>query len=129
MSDFKKLVVWHKAHALALEVHRLGSRLRGVDHASIRSQMVRAALSIPTNIVEGVGQQSRKDFARFISIALNSTSEHEYHLIVLLDTRLISESDFRSLLARAIEVRKMLHGLRRRVITTPRLSNDCSLQQ
>ena len=128
MSDFKKLVVWHKAHALALEVHRLCSKLRGGEHASIRSQVVRAALSIPTNIVEGVGQQSRKDFARFISIALNSTSEREYHLIVLRDTRLISESDFRSLLAQAIEVRKMLHGLRRRVITTPRLSNDSSLQ-
>jgi four helix bundle protein len=129
MSDFKKLVVWHKAHSLALEVHRLGSKLRGVEHASIRSQIVRAALSIPTNIVEGVGQQSRKDFARFISIALNSTSELEYHLIMLRDTRLISESDFRSLLAQAIEVRKMLHGLRRRVITTPRLSNDPSLRQ
>ena len=127
MSDFKKLLVWHKAHALALEVHRLGSKLRGVEHAAIRSQIVRAGLSIPTNIVEGVGQQSRKDFARFISIALNSTSELEYHLIVLRDTRLMSESDFRSLLAQVIEVRKMLHGLRRRVITTPRLSQDSAV--
>jgi four helix bundle protein len=122
MSDFKKLMVWRKAHALALNIHQVTSKIRGADNASLRNQTLRAAFSIPTNIVEGAGQQSRKDFARFISIALNSTSELEYHLIVLRDIRVIGESNFQSMSAQTVEVRKMLHGLRTRVVSTPRLS-------
>jgi len=124
VSDFKKLEVWRKAHMLALAVYGIASKVRGQDNASLRSQTIRAALSVPTNLVEGVGQESRKDFARFISISLNSSSELEYHLIVLRDIRLIGETDFESLSARTIEVRKMLHGLRRRVRSTARLSRD-----
>ena len=121
MSDFKKLKVWRKAHALALNVHRVATRIRGANNASLRNQIVRAAMSIPTNIVEGAGQQSRKDLARFLSIALNSTTEVEYHLIVARDVRAINPNDFNSLSAQTIEVRKMLHGLRNRVLNSPRL--------
>ena len=53
MSDFRKLKVWRKAHALALAVHRTASGIRGQSNAALRTQMVRAAMSIPTNIVEG----------------------------------------------------------------------------
>ena len=122
MSDYKKLIVWRKAHALALNVHRVAVKLRGADHAALRSQMMRAGMSIPTNIVEGTGQQSRKDFARFIRFSLNSTSELEYHLTVARDTNAIEANDFDSLNVQTIEVRKMLHGLLKRVmadVTTP----------
>jgi four helix bundle protein len=116
VSDYRKLIVWRKAHALALNVHRIAVRLRGADHATLRSQMMRAAMSIPTNIVEGTGQQSRKDFARFIRFSLNSTSELEYHLTVARDTNAIEANDFDSLNAQTIEIRKMLHGLLKRVM-------------
>ena len=69
-------------------------------------------MSIPTNLVEGTGQKSGMAFARFITISLNSTTELEYHLIVARDMRVIAASDFESLSAQAIEVRKMLYGLR-----------------
>jgi four helix bundle protein len=118
VSDFKRLKVWRKAHALALNVHRVAVRIRGSDNAPLRSQLLRAAMSIPTNIVEGTGQTSGKEFGRFLSIALKSTSELEYHLMIARDIRLMSLSDFESLSAQAIEVRKMLHGLRNRVVVT-----------
>jgi four helix bundle protein len=66
MSDFKKLNVWRKAHALALDVHRVATRIRGSDNASLRNQLIRTAMSIPTNIVEGTGQKTGKEFARFL---------------------------------------------------------------
>ena len=81
---------------------------------------MRASMSIPTNIVEGAGQQSRKDFARFIRFALNSTSELEYHLTVARDIQAIEATDFDSLAAQTIEVRKMLHGLLKRVMSDAR---------
>jgi four helix bundle protein len=118
VSDFKRLKVWRKAHALALNVHRVAVRIRRSDAAPLRNQMLRAAMSIPTNIVEGTGQTSGKEFARFLSIALKSTSELEYHLIMAQDIGAITPADFDSLSAQAIEVRKMLHGLRNRVVAS-----------
>ena len=111
MGDFKKLLVWRKAHALALDCHRVASGLRGSSLAALRSQLSRAALSIPTNIVEGHGQRSTRDFSRYLGYAINSAYELEYHLILARDIRAISTVDFDSLYAQLVEVRKMLHGL------------------
>jgi len=111
VSDFKKLLVWQKAHALALHTHRVGTGIRRSHDVALRSQIIRAAMSIPANIVEGRRQESEKEFARFLRIALNSGCELEYHLIVARDISVMSESDFDSLLREVVEVRKMIHGL------------------
>ena len=68
-------------------------------------------MSIPANIVEGRGQLTGRDFARFLRYGLNSSSELEYHLIVARDIRAITERDFRSLTDQIVDVRKMLYGL------------------
>ena|SRR2546423_10769722 len=120
MSDFKKLYVWRKAHALALNVHRTAVRIRGSDNSALRNQMLRAAMSVPTNIVEGTGEKTGKEFGRFLSIAMSSASELEYHLILARDMGVISVNDFASLSAQTIEVRKMLSGLRNRVVASTR---------
>ena len=72
-------------------------------------------MSIPANIVEGRRQQSEKDFARFLRYALNSAFELEYHLIVARDVAAISDTDSTALQDEAIEVRRMLYGLLRRL--------------
>jgi four helix bundle protein len=115
MGEFGKLHVWRKAHALALNVHRVAGGIRNSDHLSLRKQMIRAAMSIPTNIVEGRGQQSDRDFCRFLRYSLHSTTELEYHLVVARDVNAISLSDFKSLFDQLIEVRKMLYGLIRSI--------------
>jgi four helix bundle protein len=120
VSDYKKLKVWRKAHALALDVYRVATRIRGSDNASLRNQIIRTAMSVPTNLVEGTGQKSGKEFGRFIGFALNSASELQYHLTLAHDLRLIAASDYEALSARTIEVRKMLHGLQNAVIALPR---------
>ena len=68
-------------------------------------------MSIPTNIVEGNGYKSPRDFSRFLGYAMNSATELEYHLIVAHDLDVVSKSDFRSLIDQVTEVRKMIHGL------------------
>jgi len=111
MSDFKKLRVWRKSHALTLNAHRVAASIRGSQYAPLRNQMIRAAMSISANIVEGREQRNERDFARFLGYALASTSELEYHLIIARDVRAIADTDFASTLAQVIDVRKMLHGL------------------
>lgn len=80
-----------------------------------RNQIFRAAVSIPANIAEGRRQRSEKEFSRFLSIALNSASELEYHLILARDTKIIPESEFVSLVSETIAVRKMLYALLKRL--------------
>jgi four helix bundle protein len=116
MSDYRKLLVWRKAHALALDAHRTASRIRGSQYAPFRSQIIRAALSIPANIVEGREQKTDAGFARFLRIALGSASELEYHLTAAHDIQAIStKSDYQALSSQVVEVRRMLHGLIRRL--------------
>ncbi len=110
MGDFKKLQVWRKAHALSLNVYRVTRRMRGAD-TSLRSQTVKTAMSIPTNIVEGNGFKSPPDFIRFLGYSINSATELEYHLTVARDLDLLSRSDFLGLVDQLIEVRKMIYGL------------------
>jgi four helix bundle protein len=72
-------------------------------------------MSVPANIVEGRRQETEKEFGRFLRIAVNSACELEYHLIVARDIGVISEVDSAALLREAIEVRRMIHGLLRKI--------------
>jgi four helix bundle protein len=126
VSDFRKLQVWRKAHELALRVHHVAGGIHGSRNVSLRSQMVRAAMSIPANIVEGSGQESRRDFGRFLRYATNSATELEYHLIIARDIRAISLTDYAALIGRTVEVRKMLRGLIKRVVESqPMNDRNC----
>src|SRR5512132_2730190 len=111
MTDFKKLHVWEKAHALALHARRMATGIRLARYSSIRSQIIRAAISISANIVESTQQESDRDFARFLRYAINSGCELEYHFILARDIGVVPEAEAFSLLSEVIEVRKMLHGL------------------
>jgi len=124
MSDYRKLQVWRKAHAVALNAHRAAMGVRGNQYAAFRSQIIRAALSIPANIVEGREQKTEAGFGRFLRIALASSSELEYHLRAAHDIDVISKGDFTSLSAQVAEVRMMLHGLLRRLDEGPRNPNS-----
>lgn len=76
-------------------------------------------MSIPTNIVEGRRQVSEKEFARFLRIALNSGVELEYHLMLARDIGALAAAESHSLIRETIEVRRMLHGLLRKLNLAP----------
>jgi four helix bundle protein len=78
MSNYKNLIIWQKSDELALEVYRLSDRFPKHELFGITSQLRRAVLSIPTNIVEGYNRKSKKELHRFIDIALGSLAETEY---------------------------------------------------
>jgi four helix bundle protein len=113
--DFKKLNVWHKAHALALAIDRLTKRITERRYAAFRNQIFRAATSIPANIAEGRRKETEKEFARFLSIAAGSSSELESHLMFARDAEIIGESEYTSLITQTIDVRKMLCALMKRL--------------
>jgi four helix bundle protein len=111
MSDFKDLKVWQKAHVLALDTHRVACRIRGSNNGGLRMQTIRAAMSVPANIVESRGQLSRREACRYLRIALNSATELEYHLLTAVDLKAISQPQCLTLTDQLVEVRRMLYGL------------------
>lgn len=77
---YKELIVWQKADELAIEVYKVTKLFPKDEIYGITSQIRRAALSIPTNIVEGYSRKGDKELARFINIAIGSMAETEYLL-------------------------------------------------
>jgi four helix bundle protein len=114
MQDFRKLIVWQKAHELALAAYRATLKVPRV-HTALASQIRRSAISIPANIAEGCGRDSRPEFARFLRIAAASSSELEYHLQLAKDVGLFNAAHHESLDRRTCEVRRMLAALVRRL--------------
>jgi four helix bundle protein len=111
VADFRKLRVWQEAQEMAIEAHRLTTRMRGARSATLRDQFMRAAMSVPTNIVEGSAHESPREFARFLHYAIASVSELEGHTQLARDVELMTERDYTAFLTRIVDVRKMLHGL------------------
>ncbi|MFL5468099.1 MAG: four helix bundle protein [Gemmatimonadaceae bacterium] len=111
VADFRKLRVWEAAQQLAIASERVAGRMHGTRRATLRDQLLRAAMSVPTNIVEGSAHASPRQFARYLGYAIASVTELEGHVQLARDLKLITEQDFTSLLGRIVDVRKMLHGL------------------
>lgn len=78
--------------------------------------MTRAAESVPTNIVEGAFCSTQKEFARFLDISIKSTGELEYQLQLARDYGALQDRTWESLTDDAVEVRRMLVGLRQRIL-------------
>jgi len=114
MRDYQNLKVWEKAHELALAVNATTAGL-SKERSHLRQQMRRSAESIPTNIVEGCGRRSQKDFAHFLQISVGSCSELDYQLRLAKDYGDVPEQVWKRLSDQAIEVRKMLIGLIKKI--------------
>jgi four helix bundle protein len=80
MTYYKELIVWQKAHDLALEVYKVTQKFPKTEIYALTSQVRRAATSIPANIVEGNSRKSNKDKSRFLEIARGSLAETEYFI-------------------------------------------------
>ena len=119
MQDFRRLLVWERAHGLVLGVRRGIRKFPRSERGSLKSQMTNAAESIAFNIVEGCGATSSKEFARFLDISIKSTSELEYQLQLAADCGLLPRRVWSPLAAETVEIRRMLCGLRRRVLHAP----------
>ena len=73
--------------------------------------MKRSSSSIPTNIAEGCGRNSDKDFCRFLFIAFGSANELEYQILLAMDLNFIKNDNAQKLRSQVEEVKKMLNGL------------------
>ena len=111
MGDFRKLHVWERAEDLAVRVHEVAGKMRGASTSDLRDQLRRAAQSVPSNIVEGSAHESPREFIRFLRYSIASVTELEGHLRLAGRLKSIRDSEVTALVASIEEIRKMLHGL------------------
>ena len=116
MAGYRDLLVWQSAMQIAEDVYRLTEQLPKHELYSLTSQLRRAAVSIPSNIAEGHGRNSPKEFNHFLGIALGSLAELETQLLLAERLQYLEEMQLTSVLKMADETSKMLKGLKKSLI-------------
>ena len=110
---FEKLEVWKKAMVWVKAVYRASSGFPNAEQDRSTSQLRRAAVSVPSNIAEGVGRGSDADFVRFLEIAYGSLMEATCQLHLAVDLHYLKQAELECLKASAEEIGRMLTGLRK----------------
>jgi four helix bundle protein len=113
--DLADLIVYREASELAAAIVRVSARIRGIARANAAAQMVRAAESVPANLVEGVGRSVSRDCVRFLTIARSSARELEHHLRQARLARRIPEAEADGLVGHTRRVRFLLRRLQESV--------------
>jgi four helix bundle protein len=111
MQDFRKLKVWQKSHRLTLQLYAVSASFTKPHAWPLRNQLLRAAISVPSNIAEGAGRGSDPDFNRFLGHSIGSLNEVEYDLLLARDLGFVKTQDHVQLSRQLEEVRRMLSGL------------------
>ena len=95
MRDYKKLKVWEKAHEQYMFVKKnIAVKFPKEERFELTSQLLRASLSVPLNIVEGCGRYTDKDFAHFLDNSLGSINEVDYCCFSGIELKYITEAEY-----------------------------------
>jgi len=113
--DFRRLTVWAQAHGLTLDVYQATADFPADEQFGLVVQARRAAVSVAANIAEGCGRHSEPDFRRFLTVAMGSASELEYHLLLAYDLRMLGQAEHEKLRADVIACKRMLGRLIARI--------------
>jgi len=116
MHDFRKLKVWEKLRELAKDVYLEVFSFPKEEMFGLTSQIKRSFISIPSNIAEGCGRDTNKQFKYHLNVALGSSFELETQLIISCDIKFISHSKLEVLIDKIQEINKMISGLKNKLI-------------
>ena len=111
LKTYKDFIVWQKAMDLTVEVYRLVKFLPREETYALSDQMRRAVVSIPSNIAEGQGCASTKEFVNFLAIARGSQTELETQLQICIKLKYFSDEQAESALNLCNEIHRMLNSL------------------
>ena len=111
MQNYKDLKVWEKAHQFTLMVYETSKHFPKEELYGLTNQLRRSAYSIPANIAEGCGKNTKADFANFLNIALGSANESEYFILLTKDLAYINTEKFETLSKLINEIKAMLIAL------------------
>jgi len=109
IKSYRELTVWQKAHRLVLDVYRITKVFPDDERFGLISQIRRAAVSVPANIVEGFRRKGKRDKINFYNYAQSSLDELEYEMLLSQDLNYYNE--YKQTEEKIEEVAKLLSGL------------------
>ena len=109
--DYRDLVLWQRAVELAAEVHRVTLKLPRHELFGLAAQMRRSAVSIPSNIAEGSGRRTTREFIAFLHIARGSLSELRTQLLLASEVAYVTGSEISVAENLTDEVGKLLNAV------------------
>ncbi|SDX50496.1 four helix bundle protein [Lutibacter oricola] len=115
MHKVEDLKIWQKSMQLTKLVYKVVSDLPSDEKYGLISQIKRSSISIPSNIAEGAGRNSNKEFKHFLSIANGSSYELHTQLTLTVELNLIQKEKIQPVLSLIIEVQKMNYSFQKRL--------------
>ncbi len=111
MATYKDLIAWKKGIEIIKEIYIITSLLPDTEKYTLKSQINRAAISIPSNIAEGWGRENTKSFLHFLRIARGSLYELETQIIIVNELSLINTENLKHICDLIEEEIRILNGL------------------
>ena len=111
INKYEDLKVWQESMKLATKLHEI---LKGNNNFSMRDQMQRAVVSIPSNIAEGYERGYNKEFIRFLNIAKGSCGELRTQLHIAINISMIDKKEGLNLIDKTRYISAMIHNLIKR---------------
>lgn len=115
MHKLENIKIWQKSIHLTKAIYFLVAELSRDEKYGLISQIKRSAISIPSNIAEGAGRNSQKEFKHFLSIANGSAYELQTQLILLIELELIEQSKVEPIIDLCIEIQKMNYAFQQKL--------------
>lgn len=109
--DHRKLRVFHQAHKLTLAIYRHTHDLPRDEWFGLRAQIRRAAVSVPSNLVEGNARTGERDYLRFLTIALGSACEVKYLASLTSELGYARGSEWTSIIRQSDDVVRQMQRL------------------
>ena len=110
MKSYMELDAWKQARALVKDIYEFTATFPSEERFGLISQLRRAAVSVPSNIAEGLGRNHTKDCIQFLYIAKGSLNEIETQLYLAVDLSLCKEQSAQELVEKTIQTRRLLIG-------------------
>ncbi|MCY7411113.1 MAG: four helix bundle protein [Chitinophagales bacterium] len=113
LNRYRDLLVWQKAMEFTENVYRFTKKFPAEEKFGLTSQLNRSSVSIASNIAEGAGRDSKKEFSQFLSIAMGSCFEAETQILLAVRVGFAVSEETTALLGISNEIQKMIVGLKK----------------
>ncbi|MDG1729653.1 MAG: four helix bundle protein [Algibacter sp.] len=111
MRDFRTLEIWKNGIELVKQVYQISNKFPSEEKFGLKSQIIRAAVSIPSNIAKGCSRNSEVEFKRFLEIAIGSLFEVETQLIIAQELKFIKTKKLENIFSLIEKEAKMINSL------------------
>ena len=108
MGDFRKLLIWQKSMLLVTKIYTTTSKFPKEEIFGITSQIRRCAVSVPSNIAEGFGRDSDKEYLRYLNISMGSLFEMQTQIEIIKNIGYLTEEEFNTIYEDSREIERML---------------------